>query len=87
MKAAHTVIGAHYYRYMYVTHLEVIFCRDHSDWMLKELNNYDVPLLIFSAGLGDIIEEVIRQHYTMYSNMKIVSNYMDFNNQVHLTTL
>ena len=56
--------------------------RDHSDWLLKELHAHDVPLLIFSAGLGDIIEEVIRQQYTMYDNIHIVSNYMDFNNKV-----
>ncbi|ELT97986.1 hypothetical protein CAPTEDRAFT_162279 [Capitella teleta] len=58
-----------------------IVLRDKTSWLLKELHVHDVPLLIFSAGLGDIIEEVIHQQHTMYSNIHIVSNYMDFNNQ------
>ncbi|XP_056597046.1 cytosolic 5'-nucleotidase 3 [Triplophysa dalaica] len=37
-----------------------------------------VPLLIFSAGIGDVLEEVIRQAGVFYSNVKVVSNYMDF---------
>lgn len=50
--------------------------------MLRELFQHQVPLLIFSAGLGDIIEEVIREQYTLYDNIKVVSNYMDFDAQV-----
>ena len=50
--------------------------------MFEELHAKDVPLLIFSAGVGDIIQEVLRQQYTIYNNMKIVSNFMDFNDKV-----
>ena len=48
------------------------------------LNKHAVPLLIFSAGLGDIIEEVIRQRCTYYGNMKVVSNFMKFDQKVHM---
>ena len=51
--------------------------------LLRELHDHKVPVLIFSAGIGDIIERVIIQQAHMYSNIKIVSNYMDFNNEVH----
>ena len=44
-------------------------CRKNSDWLLNELHNFDVPLLIFSAGLGDIIEEVVRQQYMLYGTL------------------
>lgn len=37
-----------------------------------------VPLLIFSAGIGDVLEEVIRQNHVFHSNVTIISNYMDF---------
>lgn len=37
-----------------------------------------VPLLIFSAGIGDVLEEVIRQNHVFHSNVTIMSNYMDF---------
>lgn len=41
-----------------------------------------VPLLIFSAGIGDVLEEVIRQAGVFYSNVKVFSNYMDFDESV-----
>ena len=59
--------------------------RDGCDELLRELHDHKVPVLIFSAGIGDIIERVVKQQAHMYSNIKIVSNYMDFNNQVHIS--
>ncbi|XP_059896234.1 cytosolic 5'-nucleotidase 3-like [Gadus macrocephalus] len=57
-----------------------------SDAMLREgyqeffdcLNQHSVPLLIFSAGLGDVLEEVVRQAGVFHPNVKVISNYMDF---------
>lgn len=57
-----------------------------SEAMLREgyplffshLHEHSIPLLIFSAGIGDILEEVIRQAGVFYSNVKVFSNYMDF---------
>ncbi|XP_069004743.1 cytosolic 5'-nucleotidase 3-like [Embiotoca jacksoni] len=57
-----------------------------SDAMLREgyqlffdhLHEHSVPLLIFSAGIGDILEEVIRQTGVFHPNVKVFSNYMDF---------
>ncbi|KAM4597993.1 cytosolic 5'-nucleotidase 3-like [Polymixia lowei] len=57
-----------------------------SDAMLREgyrfffdhLQEHSIPLLIFSAGLGDILEEVIRQAGVFHPNVKVFSNYMDF---------
>lgn len=37
-----------------------------------------VPLLIFSAGVGDVLEELIRQNHVFHPNVHIISNYMDF---------
>ncbi|XP_047015644.1 7-methylguanosine phosphate-specific 5'-nucleotidase isoform X3 [Ictalurus punctatus] len=37
-----------------------------------------VPLLIFSAGVGDILEEVITEHGVFHPNVRVFSNYMDF---------
>ncbi len=50
--------------------------------MFSQLHRHAIPFLIFSAGLGDIIELVIKQQSKMYDNIKVVSNYMDFNHQV-----
>ncbi|XP_060051813.1 cytosolic 5'-nucleotidase 3A isoform X1 [Erinaceus europaeus] len=57
-----------------------------SDIMLKEgyenffdkLHQRDIPMFIFSAGIGDVLEEVIRQAGVYHSNVKVVSNFMDF---------
>uniref|UniRef100_A0A673V617 5'-nucleotidase, cytosolic IIIB n=1 Tax=Suricata suricatta TaxID=37032 RepID=A0A673V617_SURSU len=42
----------------------------------------NVPLFIFSAGIGDILEEIIRQMKVFHPNIHIVSNYMDFDEDV-----
>ncbi|KAG5831821.1 hypothetical protein ANANG_G00283440 [Anguilla anguilla] len=42
------------------------------------LQEHDIPLLIFSAGIGDVLEEVIRQAGVFHPNVKVFSNYMDF---------
>nr|XP_057905351.1 7-methylguanosine phosphate-specific 5'-nucleotidase-like [Doryrhamphus excisus] len=60
-----------------------------SDAMLREgyqlffdhLYEHSIPLLIFSAGIGDILEEVIRQAGVFHSNVKVFSNYMDFDEE------
>ncbi|CAN2389684.1 Cytosolic 5'-nucleotidase 3A [Pristimantis euphronides] len=57
-----------------------------SDIMLKEgyetffdkMNEHAIPVFIFSAGLGDVLEETIRQSGVYYPNIKVVSNFMDF---------
>lgn len=56
--------------------------RDDCLWFFDELHQHRIPLLIFSAGIGDIIEEVITQQARMLDNMKIVSNFMDFDSEV-----
>ncbi|XP_047231959.1 7-methylguanosine phosphate-specific 5'-nucleotidase-like isoform X1 [Girardinichthys multiradiatus] len=42
------------------------------------LAEHRVPLLIFSAGVADVLEEVIRQNDVFHPNLHIISNYMDF---------
>ncbi|XP_014661678.1 PREDICTED: cytosolic 5'-nucleotidase 3-like isoform X2 [Priapulus caudatus] len=53
--------------------------RDGSERLLYKLYKHGVPLLVFSAGIGDILEEVMRQKSTMHDNVKVVSNYMEYN--------
>ncbi|XP_035866321.1 cytosolic 5'-nucleotidase 3A isoform X1 [Phyllostomus discolor] len=57
-----------------------------SNVMLKEgyenffskLQQHNIPVFIFSAGIGDVLEEIMRQAGVYYSNVKVVSNFMDF---------
>lgn len=45
---------------------------------LESLEQNKIPILIVSAGLGNIIQERIRLECGYLSNMKIVSNFMKF---------
>lgn len=41
----------------------------------------EIPFLVFSAGIGNVIEEILKQHKVMFPNMHIVSNMMKFNDE------
>ncbi|KAJ9159700.1 hypothetical protein P3X46_025181 [Hevea brasiliensis] len=53
--------------------------------LFEFLEERDIPVLIFSAGLADIIEEVLRQKvHRSFRNVKIVSNRMIFDDDGRL---
>ena len=56
--------------------------RDGWQWFFSELDSAQVPLLIFSAGVGDIIDQLLKLRYNKSDNMKVVSNFMKFNEEV-----
>ena len=58
------------------------FNREGYQLFFDHLHEHSIPLLIFSAGIGDILEEVIRQAGVFHSNVKVFSNYMDFDESV-----
>eukprot|EP00123_Amoebidium_parasiticum_P012255 comp21227_c0_seq1/m.28884 comp21227_c0_seq1/g.28884 ORF comp21227_c0_seq1/g.28884 comp21227_c0_seq1/m.28884 type:complete len:321 (-) comp21227_c0_seq1:39-1001(-) len=59
-----------------------VVLRDGTQEMFATLHREGVPLLVFSAGLGDVIEEVLRQQGLMrYDNVHVVSNFMKFDDQ------
>jgi 5'-nucleotidase len=47
--------------------------------MLESLRTADVPVLVFSAGLGDSVSAVLRYHNALLPNVHIISNYLQFN--------
>ncbi|NXC41422.1 5NT3B nucleotidase, partial [Penelope pileata] len=55
-----------------------VMLRDGFKELFDQLHKYNVPMFIFSAGVGDVLEEIIRQANVFYSNVNVVSNYMDF---------
>ncbi|XP_054789641.1 uncharacterized protein LOC129295179 isoform X2 [Prosopis cineraria] len=55
--------------------------------LFEFLEEKGIPVLIFSAGLGDIIEEVLRQKlHRIFTNVRIVSNRMVFDDDGHLAS-
>ncbi|CAH1239494.1 NT5C3A [Branchiostoma lanceolatum] len=52
--------------------------RDACDTFMSVLHKNDVPLLVFSAGLGDVIHEMFEKHGLTFPNCHVVSNFMTF---------
>ena len=46
--------------------------------LLKRLEELDVPVLIVSAGLSDVIEEFLRQHGALSENVTVCSNRLNY---------
>ncbi|XVF00055.1 hypothetical protein REPUB_Repub03eG0253300 [Reevesia pubescens] len=70
----------------FVANANIAF-RDGVVELFEFLEERDVPVLIFSAGLADIIEEVLRQKvHRSCNNIKIVSNQMVFDDCGHLVS-
>jgi len=46
--------------------------------VLEQLHQAKVPVLVFSAGIEDILTEILVQNNAIFSNMRIVSNKMEF---------
>ena len=65
---------------LYLTRL--VSSRDGCRELLQKLDADKVPLLVFSAGLGDIIHTCLQQQAAITDNLKIVSNFMEFDNKV-----
>lgn len=64
----------------------VIDFRDYVIQLFETLEKNGVPVLIFSAGLADIIEEVMRQKLKKkFKNIEVVSNRMVFDDNGNLT--
>ena len=45
---------------------------------LRELNVNDIPLLIISSGVGDMIEFIFKSNGLLYNNMYILSNFFKY---------
>ena len=56
--------------------------REGYEQFFDRLHQHNVPMFIFSAGLGDVLEEIIRQAGVYHPNIKVVSNFMDFDENV-----
>lgn len=54
--------------------------RDGCNWFFYTLERNNIPIMIFSAGIGNIVQEFLIQQCGNYKNMKIISNFMLFNN-------
>ncbi|VDO11230.1 unnamed protein product [Haemonchus placei] len=57
--------------------------RDQAEQMIIRLNQLGVPLVVFSAGIGNIIEMYLEQRLGQIpTNIRIISNMMNFDENV-----
>lgn len=47
---------------------------------IQKMNEYNVPVIIISAGIGNVIEGFLETQNDYYNNIKIVSNFISFEN-------
>jgi len=52
--------------------------RDHTNLLLNRLNQANVPVLVLSAGLGDLISEIMTHFGVLHENTTLVSNFLDY---------
>ena len=55
--------------------------RDDTDKMMSALEEDKVPCLILSAGLGDLILEILKHFRVDHPNVKVVSNFCKYNDE------
>ena len=48
--------------------------------LLSKMNEMKIPVVIISAGIGNVIEEFLNKEKDYYSNIKIISNFINFEN-------
>ncbi|KAE9418134.1 hypothetical protein Angca_008289, partial [Angiostrongylus cantonensis] len=59
-----------------------ILLRDQADHLMRRLHQLRVPLVVFSAGIGNIIEMFLKQKLGQIpGNIRLISNMMNFDEQ------
>lgn len=54
--------------------------RDGAISMLKSFHKRNIPVIIFSAGIGNFIELFLKLHGCYYENIYVISNFIKFEN-------
>ncbi|ALC41872.1 CG3362, partial [Drosophila busckii] len=54
--------------------------RDRTHELFLLLQRFQIPVLVFSAGLGNSVVSVLRQANIMHTNVKVVSNFLKYRN-------
>ncbi|CAD7011368.1 unnamed protein product [Ceratitis capitata] len=58
--------------------------RDNTDELFRKLNELNIPVLVFSAGLGNCVNAMLRHAGLLYPNMNVISNFLQFKDDTML---
>ncbi len=65
-----------------VRDIKVLKFRDGAIDLLHSMKERDIPIIIISAGIGNIIEEFLKNNNCYFDNIYIVSNFIKFENGI-----
>ena len=57
---------------------DFIYFRNGADKFLEIMHEKEIPVVIMSAGIGNVIVEFLKYNNSLYDNISIVSNFIDF---------
>ena len=52
--------------------------RDGTKTLMERLNAAKIPVLVFSAGLGDVVEAILKHNEVLLPNVEIISNFLKY---------
>ncbi|XP_033216860.1 7-methylguanosine phosphate-specific 5'-nucleotidase-like [Belonocnema kinseyi] len=52
--------------------------RDGTKSLMERLNAANVPVLVFSAGLGDMVEAILKHNGVLLPNVELISNFLKY---------
>lgn len=55
-----------------------IYLRDGVKEFFTEMNNKNVPIIVMSSGVGNIVKEFLRKENCLFDNVEVVSNFFEF---------
>lgn len=58
-----------------------LYLRDGAKEFLEEMKNKDIPVIIMSSGIGNIVKAFLEKEKCLFNNIVIVSNFFEFNNE------
>jgi len=61
--------------------------REGTEHMMNHLLKNTVPVLVLSAGLGDLVEEILQYYKVYHSNVKVVSNFLNYDEEGNIIGL
>ena len=61
--------------------------RDQTEDMLRSLHLNDIPVLVLSAGVGDLINHIMQHFGVLHANTNIVSNFLKFDEEGNIVGL
>jgi len=62
--------------------INIMEFREGAEYFLKILADKDIPVIIISAGVGNIIKEFLIKHNCYYQNIYICSNFLEYKNGI-----